>query len=323
MKKSIYKYFALLSAGAALVGTLCAGTAEAAAPKKEPFDVTCQMLRNDAAKTAIVDHCRVSISFGAVNKNDRAIYTANNLIAAYNSGSKTFWEGNIKKTTIIDGKETTTTVPYYVLRDGRSISCLIKNGESWKAIALPALTALMEKGYGLPELFAANKTAECLNETDKGRTVVFRTDPVPMTELFFSLLSSAQLLPAPEFDAATRQKVRPIEVFVRQDYTNDIISDINADITWFVQDYLKQKPSALTADDEQAALRKILAKSEMNFHISVSDTANKVEFHEIPADLKASFGLEIPDELLSESQLKEKQKAAAANPAEEADEDEE
>ena len=47
------------------------------------------------------------------------------------------------------------------------------------------------------------------------------------------------------------------------------------------------------------------------------DTNKKIEFHDIPADLNAAFGLEIPRELLSESQLKEKQKAEASSADEE------
>ncbi|MDO4203145.1 MAG: hypothetical protein Q4D07_01405 [Selenomonadaceae bacterium] len=317
MKKTIYKYFALLSAGAALTGLLYTGTAEAAVPKKEAFSTTCQMLRDDAAKTTVIDHGKLHIIFGAVNKDDRVICQSDNILAAHNGGSSTFLEGNIEKTTIIGGKKTTVNIPYYILRDGRNISCFMKNGEEWKMLPSSAITNLIEKGYGLQELFADNKTAECLNETEKGRTVVFYTDPLPMTELFYSLVSAANIFPAPDFGPDFRRKVRPTEIYVRQDYTGGIISDINADVTWLVQDYLKQHPQALTADEEQSALRKVLAKSEMNFHISVSNTDKKLEFHDVPADAVA-FGIQIPWELLSEQQLKEQEKAAKA---EETDED--
>ena len=313
VKKSFYKYFALLSAGAVLAGTLYTGRTEAAVPKKENFGTTCQMLRDSAARTIAADHCTLNISFGAVNNNDRVIFTADNIIAAHDKGSKTFLEGTIQKTTIIAGMKTDVTIPYYIMRDGRSISCLIKKNGEWKALPLPVLTGLIEKGYGLQELFAPNKTAECLNETEKGRTTVFYTNLIPPTELLFSLLSAADLLPAPKFSAESGQKVRPVEVFVRQDYTQGIISNINTDVTWFIRDYLKQNPKAMTADEEQAAIRKVLEKSEMNFHIAVNDTNKKIEFHDIPADLNAAFGLEIPRELLSESQLKEKQKAEASS----------
>lgn len=309
MTKSFCRYFSLFCAGAALAGTIYTGEAKAAVPKGEPYGMTCQMLRDAAAKTTSLDHCMLRLAFGAVNKDDRVIFTSDNTVAAYDGGSKTFWEGTINKTVITSGRKTSVTIPYYILRDGRNVACFVKNGEEWKEVPFVAAANLLERSYGLQDLFSDNKTAECLNETDKGRSVVFYTNPLPTAELFFTILSAADIFPAPDFSAGFRQKVRPTEIYVRQDYTNGTISNINVDVTWLIRDYLKQYPQALTADEQQAAMRRIMAKGDMNFHISVSDTGKKPEFRDLPADLPASFHIELPKELLSEKQLKEREKA--------------
>lgn len=310
MKKKFYKYCAMMTAGAALIGFLHTGQADAAAPRKENFSTTCQMLRNAAISTAAVDHCKLHITFSAVNNDDRVIYSAHNIIAAYDNGSKAFIEGVIEKNTIAAGKETAVAIPYYIQRDGSSYTCFIRSGEGWRSLSLPILDNLVRGGFGLQEFFQDNKTAECLNETDKGRTTVFRADLVPITNLFFSLISAADLLPAPDLGPGYQTKEKPTEVFVRQDYTKGIISDINVDVTQFITGYLKQRPKALTADEQQAALRKVLEKGSMNLHISVYGTDKPVEFHDIYESLYTGFGLDIPQELLSEKQRKDRGKAA-------------
>lgn len=309
MKNFFFKYCAMITATSALIGFLHIGQTDAAAPKKETFSTACQILRNAATSTAAVDRCRLHITFSAVNKDDRIIYSAGSIIASYNGGTKTFIEGVIEKTTIAAGKETTVAIPYYIRRDG-GCTGFIKSGGNWLVLPLPALDDLVKKGFGLQEFFQDNKTAECLNETDKGRTTVFRSDLVPMANLFFSLVSAADLLPAPDLGPGYRAKEKPAEVFVRQDYTRGIISDINVDVTQFVTGYLKQKPKALTADEGQAALRKILEKASMNFHISVYGTDKPAEFHDIYESLYTGFGLDIPQELLSEKQRKDRENGA-------------
>lgn len=310
MRKKFYKYCAIMTAGAALIGSLYTGQADAAAPRRENFSTTCQILRNAAISTAAVDHCKLHVTFSAVNNDDRVIYSAHNIIAAYNNGSKAFIEGVIEKATFAAGKETAIAIPYYIQRNGSSYTCFIKSGEGWKSLPFPILDNLVKECFGLQEFFQDNKTAECLNETDKGRTTVFRADLVPITNLFFSLISAADLLPAPDLGPGYQTREKPTEVFVRQDYTQGIISDINVDVTQFITGYLKQRPKALTADEQQAALRKVLEKGSMNFHISVYGTDKPVEFHDIYESLYTGFGLDIPQELLSEKQRKDREKAA-------------
>lgn len=310
MKKKFYKYCAMMTASAALIGFLYTGQADAAAPRKEKFSTTCQILRDAAISTAAVDNCKLHVTFSAVNNDDRVTYSAHNVIAAYDKGSKAFIEGVIEKNTIAAGKETAVAIPYYIQRDGNSYTGFIKSGENWRALPLPVLDNLVKESFGLQEFFQDNRTAECLNETDKGRTTVFRADLIPITNLFFSLISAADLLPAPDLGPGYQTKEKPTEVFVRQDYTKGIISDINVDVTQFITGYLKQKPKALTADEQQAALRKILEKASMNFHISVYGTDKPVEFRDIYESLYTGFGLDIPQELLSEKQRKDREKGA-------------
>ncbi len=313
MKKSLYKYFSLLAAGTILTGAIYTGQTEAAAPKKETFNTTCQLLRDNAAQTLIIPRCKLHISFTAVNQNDRILYTADNIIAAHAQGSKAFWEGSIQKTTIIAGQETTVTIPYYIMRDDSSFSGIIRNGDSWKVMPLNGLTKALAEDCGLQELFADNKTAQCLNETPKGRTTVLAVNQLPMAELLFSVISPIGLVTVPEFTPEFRQSIQPREIFVRQDTTKGIISDINADVTDFIQIYLKKNPQTLTADAEQDALRKILEKGTMNFHVSVSNTDKKVEFHELPQDIPAELAVSIPTELLTDAQLKNRQAESAAS----------
>lgn len=322
MKKSFYKYFSLLAAGAILTGAVYTGQAEAAVPKKETFNTTCQLLRDNAAQTVIIPRCKLHISFTAVNKDDRILYTADNIIAAHDNGSKAFWEGSIQKTTIIGGQEASVTIPYYIMRDGGSFSGIIKSGDNWKVLPLTGLTKAAADGFGLQELFADNKTAQCLNETPKGRTTVLAVDPQPMAELLFSIISPAGLIPSPELTPEFHQSVQPREIFVRQDTPKGIISDINADVTDFIQNYLKKNPDALAADAEQAALRKILEKGSMNFHISVSNTDKKVAFHDLPLDIPAELAVSIPTELLTDAQLKNQQSAATSSDASDGEDEE-
>lgn len=306
MKNKFYKGCALLTVGAALIGSLYAGQADAAAPRKENYATTCQILRDAAASTTALDHCQLHISFSAVNKDDRILYSAHNIIAAYDNGAKSFVEGVVEANTVAAGKETTAIHPYYILRDGDRYNFVVKAGEHWGV--LPPLSAdfwPVKGDFGLQELFQDTKTAECLNETDKGRTTVFRSDLVPITRIFFSLMP---LLP--DFDPNYRPKGKLTEVFVRQDHTRGIISDINVDMTQFITGYLKQNPQALTADEQQKTLRKILEKGSVNFHISISNTDKPVEFHDIYKSLYTDFGFDIPQELLSEQQQKDRENGA-------------